>query len=107
MTGAAARPLPMSLVADRGKGVHAVRSDQVGEETALHDEGGSLQPRMHLELAQDVLDVRPRGLRADDQRPSDRVVVRTLREQRQDLAFPGRQTSDPLEPLVLVPFATE
>src|SRR5512132_3319698 len=62
---------------------------------------------MHLEFAQDVLDVRPRGLRADDEGPSDRVVVRALGEQRQDLPLSGRQTSDPLEAPILVTLAAQ
>ena len=56
---------------------------------------------MHTELAQDVLDVRPGGLRADDQRLGDGLRSRTACQQAQHIPLPACKSGDTLEDLVL------
>src|SRR6266545_4486768 len=67
--------------------VRSVRSQQVLEVPVPEQEGGGLESRMDLELAEYVLDVCPGRLRTDHQGPGDGVVVGALGQEGQDLSL--------------------
>src|SRR3989337_745768 len=61
--------------------------DHVLDDVGPQDERERFEPGVNVELAQDVLDVRPGGLRADYQTLGDDVIVGPLDQQRQDFAL--------------------
>src|SRR5829696_6150648 len=69
--------LPMVIWLCRGRGTQA----------AAHGLGGRLGARMHVELGEDVGDVRIRGAMADEEHRPDLPVGRSLRQQPEDLDF--------------------
>jgi hypothetical protein len=79
---------------------------QLRADSGPDDEGNSLQPRVHLQLGEDVLDVRPGGLGAYHQRLGDAIVVRPLDEERQHVSLTWSEPHDPFPGLVLGPAAT-
>jgi hypothetical protein len=74
----------------------------VVEQAILDDEGGGLEPRMDVELREDVLDMRSCRFGADDERLGDVTRSCTTGQEREHLAFPGGERCDPQHRLVVI-----
>ena len=60
-------------------------------ETVLIGDGDCLRPAAGAQLPEDVLDVRPDRLGADEQGIGDLPLLEPIGEQAEDLPFSGRQ----------------
>jgi hypothetical protein len=80
---------------------HRQVRETVADPTLVHECRG-LQPRVHPELREDVLDVGAGGLRADDEGIGDRLGPGAVHEQVQHLALTAGEPRDATEGLVLL-----
>src|SRR4051812_23854507 len=83
-----------SCTAEIGSSSDARRLDQ---HPAIPRECRGFEPRMNTEFREDVLDVGSSGLRADHERRCDRVIVRSVRQERENLPFPPGEAIDAFE----------